>query len=85
MNVHLPVHLDKAGFLAWIQGRASSFSSWTPTIFGHGSSNGCPAMQTATSSPPAPMAIIAQEPDWVVWLSAPMSVLPGAANRSQWM
>ena len=35
-------------------------------------------MQTATSSPPAPIAIIAHEPDWVVWLSAPMSVLPGS-------
>jgi hypothetical protein len=42
-------------------------------------------MQTATSSPPAPIAIMAHEPDWVVWLSAPMSVLPGTANRSQWM
>ena len=42
-------------------------------------------MQTATSSPPAPIAIIAQEPDIVVWLSAPISVLPGVANRSQWM
>ena len=33
-------------------GRASSFSRWTPTILGQGSSNGCPAMQTATSNPP---------------------------------
>ena len=42
-------------------------------------------MQTATSSPPAPIAIIPAEPDWVVWLSAPTSVLPGVAKRSQWM
>ena len=41
-------------------------------------------MQTATSSPPAPMAIMAHDPDWVVWLSAPTSVFPGAAKRSQW-
>ena len=41
-------------------------------------------MQTATSSPPAPIAIIPQEPDMVVWLSAPTSVLPGTAKRSQW-
>ena len=70
---------------AWIQGRASSFSRKTPTIFGHGSSKEWPAMQTATSRPPAPIAIIPQEPDWVVWLSAPISVLPGTAKRSQWM
>ncbi len=68
---------------AWIHGRGSSFSRKTPTIFGHGSSNGCPAMQTATSSPPAPIAIIAQEPDCVVCESAPTSVCPGFAKRSQ--
>ena len=70
--------------LAVIHGRARSFSRKTPTIFGHGSSNGWPAMQTAASRPPAPIAIIAQEPDWVVWLSAPISTLPGVAKRSQW-
>ena len=37
-------------------------------------------MQTATSSPPAPIAIIPHEPDWVVWLSAPTSVLPGVGE-----
>ena len=31
----------------------------------------------------APIAIIAQEPDWVVCESAPISVCPGFANRSQ--
>ena len=70
--------------LACIHGRESSFTRWTPTIFGHGSSNGCPAMHTATSRPPAPTAIIAHDPDCVVWLSAPTSVFPGAAKRSQW-
>ena len=42
-------------------------------------------MQTATSRPPAPIAIIPAEPDCVVWLSAPTSVFPGTAKRSQWM
>jgi hypothetical protein len=25
MNVHLPVHLDKTGFLAWVQGREERY------------------------------------------------------------
>ena len=51
--------------------------------FGHGSSNGAGHADRHVE-PPAPIAIIAAGADWVVWLSAPRSVLPGVAKRSQW-
>jgi hypothetical protein len=56
--------------------------SSTPTTFGAGVWKGWPAMTSATSSPPAPMAMEPRAPEEVVWESAPMSVAPGLANRS---
>ena len=43
-----------------------------------------PPMATATSSPPAPMAIMPRPPPVGVWESEPMSVLPGIPKRSRW-
>ena len=56
--------------------------SSTPTTFGAGVWKGWPAMTSATSSPPAPMAMEPRAPEEVVWESAPMSVAPGLAKRS---
>ena len=58
--------------------------SFTPTIFGAGMVKGCPAMASATSSPPAPMAIMPMPPPVGVWLSEPIRVLPGLPKRSRW-
>ena len=40
-------------------------------------------MATATSMPPAPMASMPSAPPVGVWLSEPMSVLPGLPKRSK--
>ncbi|MPN47913.1 hypothetical protein SDC9_195517 [bioreactor metagenome] len=45
---------------------------------------GPPAMATATSRPPAPMAIMPSPPPVGVWLSLPSKVLPGLPKRSRW-
>ncbi len=42
-----------------------------------------PAMATATSSPPAPIASIPIPPQVGVWLSEPRSVSPGTENLSK--
>ena len=42
-----------------------------------------PAMATATSSPPAPMASIPIPPPVGVWLSEPIKVFPGIPNLSK--
>ena len=42
-----------------------------------------PAMATATSMPPAPMASMPSAPPVGVWLSEPISVLPGFPKRSR--
>ncbi len=65
--------------LAWTQGRSSSLSRWTSTTSGHAISYAYPAMATATSRPPAPMAIIPSAPLVVVWESAPTRMAPGRA------
>jgi len=67
--------------LACTHGRSRPRSS-TPTTRGVSISKGAPASVAATSSPPAPMAIIPRAPDVVVWLSAPTSSWPGRAKRS---
>src|SRR5256885_459308 len=41
-------------------------------------------MATATSRPPAPIAIMPRPPHNGVWLSLPSRVLPGTAKRSAW-
>ena len=44
---------------------------------------GSPAMASATSSPPAPMASMPRAPQVEVWLSEPRRVFPGLPNRSR--
>ena len=51
--------------------------------FGQAMWKGPPPIATATSSPPAPMAIMPIPPPVGVWLSAPRSVRPGRPNRSR--
>ena len=51
--------------------------SSTPMIFGNAMRKGCPAIASATSSPPAPIAIIPIPPPVGVWESEPSRVLPG--------
>ena len=58
--------------------------SFIPTILGYFILYGIPAMATATSRPPAPIANAPIPPAVGVWLSEPISVLPGQANRSKW-
>ena len=41
-------------------------------------------MATATSMPPAPKASMPMPPPVGVWLSEPISVLPGTPKRSRW-
>ena len=65
--------------LACTQGRDSLPSSRTSTTSGQAISYGCPAIATATSSPPAPIAIIPSAPLVVVWESAPTRIPPGFA------
>ncbi len=45
---------------------------------------GRPVMAVATSIPPTPMQSIPMAPPWGVWLSPPISSLPGAPNRAIW-
>ncbi len=61
----------------------SAPSRRTPTISGAAVTNGCPAIATATSSPPAPIASEPTAPAAVVWESAPRSSAPGRENRSR--
>ena len=42
-----------------------------------------PPMATATSMPPAPKASMPSPPPVGVWLSEPISVLPGMPKRSR--
>ena len=58
--------------------------SFTPMTFGYGMRNGLPAIARATSSPPAPIAIMPMPPPVGVWESDPISVLPGTPKRSRW-
>ena len=51
--------------------------SSTPMILGNARRNGCPAMARATSSPPAPIAIMPIPPPVGVCESDPSSVFPG--------
>src|SRR6266516_6512562 len=62
----------------------SSPSRCTPTTIGVGTRSGSPAMASATSSPPAPIAIDPHAPEVGVCESAPSRVAPGRANRSVW-
>ena len=64
------------------QGGSDPVSS-TRTIRGIRTTNGCPPMAIATSSPPAPIASIPSPPHVGVWLSEPRSVFPGIAKRSR--
>jgi hypothetical protein len=59
--------------------------SSTPMIRGQTRSKPWPAIATATSSPPAPVANIPTAPAIVVCESAPSSRSPGRTNRSRWM
>ncbi len=63
--------------------RAGPASS-TPTTSGRSTGYGRPAIATATSVAPAPIASIPSAPAIVVWLSAPSSTCPGRAKRSRW-
>ena len=56
----------------------------TATTFGVLRRNGWPAIAQATSRPPAPRANAPAPPAVGVWLSLPISVRPGRANRSRW-
>src|SRR5919206_323720 len=69
--------------LACTHGRASSPSSRTSTTSGQAISYGWPAMATATSRPPAPIAIMPSAPLVVVCESAPMRMSPGRAKRAR--
>ena len=71
--------------LAWTHGRASAPSKCTSTTSGHAISYGWPPNTTATSRPPAPIAIMPRHPACTVWESAPSIVCPGLPNRSMWM
>jgi hypothetical protein len=31
MNIQLPMHMDKAAFLAWAEGRQEHYGGWRPT------------------------------------------------------
>ncbi len=55
----------------------------TPTTLGIITLKGPPAMATATSRPPAPMASMAAPPEVGVWLSEPRRVSPGELKRSR--
>ena len=55
----------------------------TATTRGRSTTYGCPAIATATSVAPAPIASIPRAPAMVVWLSAPTSTWPGRAKRSR--
>ncbi len=54
-----------------------------PRTFGVGTWNAPPAIATAMSMPPAPMAIMPSPPPVGVWESEPRSVFPGAPKRSR--
>ena len=56
---------------------------FTPMIFGYAMRNGCPAIASATSSPPAPIAIMPMPPLVGVCESDPSSVFPGMPKRSR--
>ena len=58
----------------------SSPSRRTPRTRGIFTWKGSPAMASATSRPPAPMASIPRAPPAQEWLSEPRSVFPGAAE-----
>jgi len=57
---------------------------FTRITFGQVRKNGSPAMASATSRPPAPMASMPRAPQVEVWLSDPSSVFPGFPKRSRW-
>ena len=63
-------------------GRSRPRSS-TPTTSGRSTGYGRPAIATATSVAPAPIASIPSAPAIVVWLSAPSSTWPGREKRSR--
>lgn len=56
----------------------------TPWIFGMRRRMGGPAMASATSAPPAPMANMPSEPAAGVWLSEPTMMSPGLPKRAMW-
>ena len=68
--------------LAVTQGRSRP-CRFTRTTCGQAKKKGPPAMATATSSPPAPIASMPTAPAVGVWLSLPRSVHPGRVRRSR--
>ena len=62
---------------------ASSPVSRTPMTRGYASVKGLPAIASATSSPPAPMANMPMPPPVGVCESEPSSVFPGRPKRSR--
>jgi hypothetical protein len=59
-------------------------TSSTPWISGAAVANVYPAIATATSRPPAPIARLPTAPAAEVCESAPTSTAPGRENRSRW-
>ena len=58
--------------------------SFTPITFGYGMRKGLPAIASATSRPPAPIASMPMPPPVGVCESEPIRVLPGTPKRSRW-
>ena len=52
---------------------------WTPMSFGSRTPQGRPAITSAASAPPTPIAIMPSPPAFGVWLSVPIIMPPGNA------
>ena len=74
--------ISKMTSLAVTPKLSAPFSS-TPTIRGIRKKYGPPAIATATSRPPEPIASAPKPPQVGVWLSVPNKLVPGAANLSR--
>src|SRR3989338_2536921 len=76
--------LNSSNITSFAETHGFSFPfSFTSTTFGYVRLKGPPPIATATSSPPAPIAIMQRPPHVGVWLSEPSIVCPGTPNLSR--